>query len=120
MKRHEQHRSYSRMSRVNELVREILADELERMDDDRLELVTVTHVEVEPDLRHAMVKFSSLGEREDEAREGLVENRVRLQRAIARQAHLKRTPELAFGVDDVIARGQRIEELLREDPGHAD
>jgi ribosome-binding factor A len=121
MKRHEQqNRSYSRMSRVNELCREILADELERVDDDRLVLVTITHVAVDPDLRHAVVEFSALGEDEDEALEALGENRVKLQSAIARQARLRRTPELRFSVDTVISRGARIEELLREDPPHAD
>jgi ribosome-binding factor A len=117
MRRGEQsQRRYPRTARVNELCREILGDELERIDDDRLNLVTVTHVSVEPDLRHALVEFSSLGEGEDEAAEALAEHRIRLQSAIARQARLKRTPELRFEVDSVIARGARIEELLREDP----
>jgi ribosome-binding factor A len=99
---------------VSELVREILGDELERIDDDRLLLVTVTHVRVDPDLRHALVEFSSLGEGEDEAKEALAEHRVRLQGAIARQARLKRTPELRFTVDTFIAGGARIEELISE------
>ena len=109
-------RQYPRTARVNELCREILADELERLDDDRLELVTITHVEVEPDLRHATVEFSRLGRDEDAAAEGLAEYRVRLQAAIARQARLKRTPELSFRTDSAIAYGARIEELLRDDP----
>ena len=108
-------RQYPRTARVNELCREILADELERLDDDRLVLVTVTHVTVDPDLRHAVVEFSSLGEGEDEALEALAENRIRLQSAIARQARMKRTPELRFAIDTAIARGARIEELLRDD-----
>lgn len=108
-------KQYPRTARVNELCREILAEELERLDDDRLGLVTITHVAVDPDLRHAVVEFSSLGEAEDEALEGLAEHRHRLQSAIARQARLRRTPELRFEVDAVIARGARIEELLRDD-----
>jgi ribosome-binding factor A len=116
MRRAEQsQRKYPRTARVNELCREILGDALERLDDDRLQLVTVTHVTVDPDLRHALVEFSSLGEGEDEAAEALAEHRVRLQSAIARQARLKRTPELRFQVDTVIARGARIDELLRDD-----
>jgi len=116
MKRHEQaHRSYSRMSRVSELVREILGDTLERLDDERLELVTITHVHVDPDLRHATVAFSRLGHGEDEAKEALADHRVKLQAAIARQARLKRTPELRFEVDSVINTGARIEQLLREE-----
>jgi len=109
-------RQYPRTARVNELCQEIVAEELERIDDERLELVTVTHVEVDPDLRRARVEFSRLGEGEDEALEALAEHRVRLQGAIARQARLKRTPELAFRADPVIRHGARIEELLRDDP----
>ena len=113
-------RKYPRTARLNELCREIIADELERIDDERLELVTVTHVRVDPDLRHALVEVSALGEDEDAALEGLEEQRVRLQRAIGSQARLKRTPELRFSVDSVISRGARIEELLREDADHDD
>ena len=108
-------RQYPRTARVNELVREILGDALERIDDDRLQLVTVTHVHVDPDLRHAVVEFSSLGEGEDEALEALGEHRKKLQSEIARQARLKRTPELRFVVDTFIARAARIEDLLREE-----
>lgn len=103
------------MARVNELCREIIGDALERLDDDRLQLVTITHVEVDPDLRHAWVEFSSLGEGEDEALEALAEHRARLQRAIASQARMKRTPELRFRLDDVIERAARIERLLHGD-----
>lgn len=113
MRRNEQHR-YPRTARLNELCRQILGDELERLDDDRLELVTITHVDVDPDLRHARVDFTALGEHEEEAAEALAENRARLQAAIARQARMKRTPELRFAVDRVIEEGARIEQLLRD------
>jgi ribosome-binding factor A len=113
-------RGYARTARVNELCREILADELERIDDERIELVTVTHVAVEPDLRHATVSFSRLDRDVDEASGALAALRPRLQGAIARQARLKRTPELRFVVDDVLARAERIEDLIREAPPPAD
>ena len=53
MATHGQPRSYPRTARVNELLREIVAEELERIDDDRLELVTITAVDVDPDLEPA-------------------------------------------------------------------
>src|SRR5438128_1269055 len=83
---------------VNELVREIVAEELERLDDDRLTLVTIVSVDVEADLRHASVFYDTLdGEAaDDDTLAALGEARVRLQGAIGRQAHLKRTPELSF------------------------
>ncbi len=107
---------YPRVARVNELCREIVAEELERLDDERLELVTITHVDVDPDLRHATVEFSRLGEAEDLAAEALAEHRVTLQAAIGRQARLRCTPELSFRLDEAIRAGARIEQLLREHP----
>jgi ribosome-binding factor A len=116
-------RHYPRTARVNELCREIIAEELERVDDPRLELVTVTHVDIDPDLRRGTVYFSALGDGEDEAAEALADQRVRLQGAIGRQARLKRTPELGFRVDDVIVAGARVEDILRklrdDEPGAA-
>src|SRR4029453_7617235 len=102
--------------RVTEPGREILAHELERLDDDRLELVTVTHVAVDPDLRHATVSFSRLDPDLAEGTEGPGAGRPPRQGAIARQARLKRTPELRFVVDDVLLRAERIDDLLRAAP----
>ena len=106
-------RRYPRTARVNELLREVIADELERLDDDRLALVTVTGVTADPDLRHATVWFASLG---DVAAAALTEHRVGLQGAIARQVRLKRTPELAFKADPAVASGTRVEEIIRNLP----
>ena len=107
-------RQYPRTARLNELLREILADELERSDDDRLELVTVTAVEIEGDLRHAVVFFDSLeGEDGDDVvLEALGEVRWRLQSAIGKQARMKRTPELSFRPDPAVREAARIESLL--------
>lgn len=105
-------RRYPRTARVNKVLQQVLADEIERLADTdaRLRLVTVTHVEADPDLRHAAVLFSSLS---DDAREALAEERLRLQSAIGRQVRLKRTPLLSFEVDPAITTGQRVEEILR-------
>lgn len=105
-------RRYSRLDRVNEALREVLGDALELVDDERLDLVTVTGVRCDPDLRHATVWFDTLGSREEVA-EALTEQRVRLQAAVARQLRLKHTPELTFGPDPAIAVGTRVEEILR-------
>lgn len=111
-------RQYPRTARLNELLREILADELERMDDDRLHMVTITSVEIEGDLRHAQVFFDSLQEEEgdEEVLEAFGEVRYRLQSAIGRQARMKRTPELSFAPDPAVRAGARIESLLAEQP----
>ena len=103
---------YPRTARVNELLREVVAGEIERLSDhdERLLLVTVTAVVSEPDLRHATVFLSSLGAA---AREGLEQQRFRIQAAIGRQVRIKRTPQLTFSADPGVAEGERVEEILR-------
>ena len=90
----------------------MVADTLERMadGDERLRMVTVTAIEVAPDLRHATVYLSSLT---DVSADALEEHRPRLQQAIGRQVRMKRTPQLAFAADPAVAAGNRIEEVLR-------
>src|SRR4051812_35435534 len=107
---------YPRTARLNELLHQIIAEELERIDDERLELVTVMSVEVEPDLRHATVYVDTPtgAERDADMLEALSDHRVALQKAIARQARVKRTPQLAFRVDEVERQAARVEDVLRE------
>lgn len=108
-------RDYPRTARLNQLFREIVAEALGEIDDERLEQVTVTTVAVEPDLRHAVVYYDSLsGESgDDDVMEALAENRWRLQGEIGRQARTKRVPELSFAPDPAVRAGERIDDLLR-------
>lgn len=105
-------RRYPRTARLNEVLREILAEALETtIDEDvRLELVTITGVVCDPDLRHATVYFTGRAEGADEA---LKEQRVRLQGEIGRQTRLKRTPQLSFVADPGVTSGWRIEQVLK-------
>ena len=107
---------YPRTARLNELVRQILADELERTDDDRLQLVTIMSVAVDSDMRHATVFVDTPegDERDEEVVEALEEIRIRLQRAVGSQARMKRTPILAFKPDTVERQAGRVEDVLRE------
>ncbi|MFN0089114.1 MAG: 30S ribosome-binding factor RbfA [Acidimicrobiales bacterium] len=107
-------RRYDRTERVNELLREILAERLQRIDDPRLELVSLTGVEVIDDIRRATVYFSALTaeQPESEVRGALEEHRVELQAAIGREARLRRTPELSFRPDSGLSHGLRVEEIL--------
>ncbi|HEX3542383.1 MAG TPA: ribosome-binding factor A [Acidimicrobiales bacterium] len=105
-------RQYPRLARVNEVLREVLAEAIERLadSDDRLALLTVTAVSSDPDLAQATVLFASLS---DDAQTALGEHRLRLQEVIAGQVRLRRTPKLAFAVDPAVTTGDRIEEILR-------
>jgi len=103
---------FPRSRRVNQLLREVIADEIERLADadERLRLLTVTEVDTSQDLRHATVFFSSMSE---EAAEALGERRVALQSALGRQSNLKRTPVLSFEVDPAVLHGEAIDDALR-------
>lgn len=107
-------RRFARTLRVNEVVREVLGDELERLGDPRLEMVTVTGVEVSPDLRHAIVYFAALGNHDPGIAEALEKSSPRLKRSLARETQLKYVPALHFREDPAIEAGQRVEEILRE------
>jgi ribosome-binding factor A len=109
-------RDFPRTARLNHLVQEIVAEEIERLDDDRLGFFTVVGVEVEPDMRHAAVWYTSISDAEGQADldAALAEHRARLQAAIGRQARLKRTPELVFRPDQVIDQARRLDAILRD------
>ena len=104
---------YARSLRVNQVLRQVVAEELERLADadERLRMVTVTSVDSTSDLRQAKVFLSSLSE---DAAEALDERRVQVQRAVARQTKLKRTPQLSFVQDPAVVAGGRVEDLLRQ------
>ena len=116
-------RRYERTARVNEVVREVLADELERLSDPRLGFVTVTGVEVTPDLRQATVYYSALApagadpearaEASEETAEALRSATAHLQAEIGRQVRMKYTPHLLFREDPAIRTGERVDEILR-------
>lgn len=107
---------YPRTARLNELIREIVADELERIGDDNLEHIAITGVDVEADLRSAVVWFDTFGgpDEDDMVIATLGEYRVRMQSAIGRQARAKRTPLLSFRPDVAIRAGERIDAVLRD------
>ena len=108
---------YPRSARVGETLREIIAEELVRIDDERLGFVTVTGIDVDPELNRAIVFFDSLDgeEGDEEIIEALGHHRVRLQGAIAKQIRAKKTPILQFRPDVSIRSAERIDEILRAD-----
>jgi ribosome-binding factor A len=104
-----------RMRRVNEAVREVVSARLaEGLRDPRIGFVTVTSVETSPDLRHARVYVSVLGDAEqrDATMDGLESAHGVLQLAVASELRMKHTPTLEFLFDESIGRGMRITELL--------
>lgn len=104
-----------RMRKVNSILREVLADEIERLSDPRVEIISVTAVDTSPDLRKAKVYVSTLDLGQGpEAIEALTRAAARLQGAVARQVRMKYTPQLEFAIDSGVVQGDRIDAILRE------
>jgi ribosome-binding factor A len=103
------------MRRVDEAIREVLSDAVgQGLKDPRIGFVTVTDVKTSPDLRHARVFVTVFGG--DDVRratlEGLQSAHGLLQRRVASELRLKRTPTLQFLYDDTTDRAMHIEEIL--------
>jgi ribosome-binding factor A len=108
-----------RMRRVDEAVRAVLSDAIAKdLQDPRVGFVTVTGVKTSPDLRHARVYVSVLGEERvrAESLEGLRSAHGFLQGRVAAELTLKHTPTLEFEYDESIDRGMRITKLIAEGP----
>jgi ribosome-binding factor A len=107
-----------RMRRVDEAMREVLSGAItSEIKDPRVGFVTVTAVETSPDLRHARVYVSVLGEEPVRRRsmDGLQSAHGYLQKRVAGELRLKHTPTLEFLYDDSTDRGMRIAELIEEE-----
>jgi ribosome-binding factor A len=105
-----------RMRRVNESVREVVAEGVRQLKDPRIGMVTVTGVEVTRDLQEARVYVSVLGgenKRRDTLR-GLESAKGVLQARINGQLSLRRTPQLTFQYDETVERGVRMTKLIDE------
>ena len=107
---------YPRSARLGQSLREVIADELTRIDDERLSLVTITNIEVDPEMNRAIVRYDSLAGEEGDAEilEALGEHRIRLQSAVGKQVRAKKTPILSFRPDEVIRAAERIEGILHK------
>jgi ribosome-binding factor A len=109
-----------RMRRVDEAVRAVLSDAITReLKDPRVGFVTVTAVKTSPDLRHARVYVSVLGD-QAAIRHSLAALRSAhgfLQARLAGELKLKRTPMLDFQYDETTVRAARISRLLAGQPG---
>ena len=106
-----------RIRRVNEAVREVLSETITAgLKDPRVGFVTVTAVDTSPDLRHARVFVSVLGDEKqrEDSLAGLASSHGYLQARVASRLRLKHTPTLVFEFDPSAERVMRIGKLLRE------
>lgn len=106
-----------RIARLNEQIRRELTSLLQvEVRDPRIGMVTITGVEVSPDLYHAKVHYSVMGtdDERDSASEGLRAAAGFLRTELGRRMHIRRAPELHFAYDDTLRHAMHIERLLKE------
>jgi ribosome-binding factor A len=105
-----------RNERVAEEIRAVLADAVREVRDPVVGFVTLTGVDLSPDLRSARVYVSRLGSaaERDAAVAALNHAIPFLRSAVATRARLRFTPTLHFIADPTIERGSRVEEIIRE------
>jgi ribosome-binding factor A len=112
-----------RIDRVDELLRqEIGALLAKEVADPRIGFATITDVETSPDLRHAKVWVSVIGEKadRDETVRALQQAMGYIRRELGQRLRIRRIPELHVRVDDSAERGTRILHLLDELEAGAD
>lgn len=104
------------LRRVNESLKEAIADEVSRLTDPGLGFLTITGVDTAPDLRSARVYYSVLGDADQatETERALERARSHIRSAVGRRVRLKYLPDLRFEPDLAIEQGMRIEQLLTE------
>ena len=116
----------NRIGRINEEIQRELSEQLRRLKDPRVSqtgMVSVTRVDTTGDLRYARVYISVLDKsQEKDVLKGLKSAGGYLRREIGARLQLRYTPELVFQLDDSIAQGAHIldliEELHRKEGGH--
>ena len=103
-----------RMRRVNESLRKVLADGVERLGDPSVGFVTVTGVRATTDFSQAIVYVSVLGSEKRRTRSLRALERAHgvLQQRVARELRLRRTPQLIFQYDETLDRALRMSELI--------
>lgn len=109
--------SSQRPARVGEQIREDLSELIAReVQDPGVGFITITRVQVTPDLQQARVYYTTLGDQKArrDSQRGLQRAAPFLKRQLGRRLRLRRVPDLQFFFDDSIERHDRIEQILQE------
>lgn len=104
-----------KQDRVSGRIRTILSELLLReVADPRLHYITITDVELDPELQYARVYVNALGDedRQADVMEGLERARGFLRREVGKRVRLRKTPELEFRWDHTLERSERINKLI--------
>ena len=106
-----------RIDRLGHLLQmELSQTVLTKLKDPRLGFVTITHVQITPDLKSAIVSYSVLGDAKakDDSKIALTNAKGFLQKEVGRHLKLRYTPKLAFRLDESLDHGFEIDRILKE------
>ena len=103
-----------RPQKLGDLIQRELADLIRReLRDPRVGMITITSVDVSPDLSHAKVFFTTLvKDHLEETLKGLKRSSGYLRSQLARRLKLYTTPEIRFAYDESVERGDRLSRLI--------
>jgi len=107
----------SRLERINQhLKREISGIIHRELGDPRLEFISITNVDISPDLRYAKVYFSVFGKTASAEKVKEVLNKASglIRKIVGKSITMRYTPSLHFEIDDTIAFHVRLEETLKD------
>lgn len=104
------------MRKVNELLREVIADAVISLKDPGIGFLTITGVDTSPDLRNAFVFYTVLGTEEEQqaTADALQRAAPHIQEMAGSQIRMKYTPRLTFRVDPSVDEGIKIDRLLKD------
>jgi len=107
-------RSSGRPQKIGDLIQRELSDLLYReLRDPRVGMVTITSVDVSPDMSHAVVYFTCLDASQvKESAEGLSRAAGFLRSQLAKRVKMYTIPELRFHYDESIERADRLSRLI--------
>ena len=106
-----------RVERVADAIREVIAELLLRgIKDPRVGMATITGVKLTPDLRHARVYFSVIGDEAARARTlaGLRSASGFIRNQIGKRLSLRVAPDVVFEIDPTFEQAERVSQLLKE------
>jgi ribosome-binding factor A len=109
----------NRPQQLGEVIREEMSELLQReMRDPRVELVSITEVEVTQDLKYARIYFSRLGDDavRQETLKALQHATPYLRRLLAGRLTIRSVPEIEFRLDSSLEHGERVMRLLNQLP----
>lgn len=110
-------RTYKRQDQLGELIGQELSELIRtRMKDPRLGFASITDVNLSADLRHAKVFVSVMGEAQEQrdSLKALDHANGFLRHELAQRLTVRYVPEIEFRLDDSIARGSRVLDLINQ------